>query len=343
VEETDDPGVFHTNIGWIDAGSWYRYTFYVPQAGWVKFEFRVACAGGGTLAGYWDETLVGTVSFATGNWHIMTWGLMEDEIETTTGVHTLRVKSVADGINFDAIAIQWNAAAPSRKSVWEDNFDSYTTTADVFSPTVGKWTRGNTTNSAGSWTLWDPEGPDLGTVPTADIAGMEDKFMKNYRAYEDPDHTQTAEVDIRSFDAVSGWGNWTNLLHLDTSSVPVGLDPPILSDPEVFDLSAYDGKKIQLRFHFFNAEYDYWFAVDNIRVSAVKPPETVPLPTIEPGPGAGMLTLNWLHFDIEQYVIEFTSDLTGTWQPIAGPISEAAWSGAMPAGQTGFYRVRNAE
>jgi hypothetical protein len=97
-------------------------------------------------------------------------------------------------------------------------------------------------------------------------------FNKNYHIYDDVDHTQDAEVDVRSFDAETGWSDWTNLLHLDITSVPAGLDPPELSDPEVFDLSAYDGKKIQLRFHFFNAEYDYWFAVDDIRLSGEEVP-----------------------------------------------------------------------
>ncbi|MDP2898065.1 MAG: carbohydrate-binding protein, partial [bacterium] len=377
AEDVDDPGVFHTNIGWIDAGtnSWYRYSFNVPQAGWVKFEFRVATPNAaGMIEAYWDEVLVGTVSFTTGNWHIMTWALMEDEIQTTAGIHTLRVKSVGDGINFDTIALLWNAAPPTRQSIWEDNFDSYAATADVFSPTGGKWTRGNTTNTAGSWTLWDTAGPPLNAEP-ANIAGMEGKYMisdsdlsgagillneemlspevdctdwtnvrlnfnKNYRMYDDPSHQQIAEVDIRMFDAVSGWSNWTNLLHLDTSDVDPTADPPELSDPEVFDLSAYDGKKIQLKFHFYDAEYDYWFAVDNVRVSGVKPPQIPPGATIRLGPGAGMLTLSWTAFGPGQYSVEYTADLKGSWMQIAGPLSEATWSGAMPAGRTGYYRIR---
>jgi hypothetical protein len=55
VEEADDPGVFHTNIGWVNVGSWYRYTYNVPEAGWFKLEFRVASPEGGALAAYWDE------------------------------------------------------------------------------------------------------------------------------------------------------------------------------------------------------------------------------------------------------------------------------------------------
>jgi hypothetical protein len=176
VEEVDDSGVFHTNIGWVNVGSWYRYTYNVPEAGWIKLEFRVAAPTGGTLAAYWDETLIGTVSYNTGNWHIFNWFLMEDQIQTTAGVHTLRVESIAGGVNLDKHAILWNAPPPARQSVWEDNFDSYTATADVFNPTVGGWTRGATGNHAGSWTLWDTAGPDLnGEDPN--IAGMENKYM----------------------------------------------------------------------------------------------------------------------------------------------------------------------
>ncbi|MDP2896915.1 MAG: hypothetical protein Q8Q12_10200, partial [bacterium] len=284
---------------------------------------------------------------------------------------TLRVQSVAGGVNLDVIAIQWNAAAPSRKSVWEDNFDSYTATADVFSPTNGKWTRGLTTNSAGSWTLWDTAGPPLNAEP-ANIAGMEGKYMisdsdlsgagvlldeemlspevdcdnwtklrlnfnKNYRIYDDADHTQEAEVDIRSFDPTTGWSGWTNLLHLDTSSVPAGLDPPELSDPEVFDLSAYDGKKIQLKFHFFNAEYDYWFAFDKVRVSGVQVVQEIPLPRITRA--AGNVTVSWDAFGPGQYSVEYTSNLKGTWTKIAGPFTQTSFTEVMRADKAGYYRI----
>jgi hypothetical protein len=312
---------------------------------------------------------VGTVSYQTGNYHIFTWVLMEDEIQTTTGVHTLRVQSVSGELNFDAIAIQWNAAAPSRESIWEDNFDSYSTTADVFSPTNGKWTRGNTTNTAGSWSLWDT-GTPLGSEP-ANIAGMEGKYMisdsdlsgagvlldeemlspevdctgwtklrmnfsKNYRIYDDPDHAQEAEVDIRSFDPATGWSGWTNLLHLDTSSVPAGLEPPILSDPEVFDLSAYDGKKIQLKFHFFNAMYDYWFAFDKVRVSGVQLPQETPRPDI--ALEAGNVTVSWDAF-AGQYTVEYATNPGGGWTQIAGPTSQTSFTHAIPADKTGYYRI----
>jgi hypothetical protein len=379
VEEADDPGVFHTNIGWVDVGSWYRYTYNVPQAGWIKLEFRVASPYDATLGAYWDETLIGRVSYNTGNWHMFTWALMEDQIQTTAGVHTLRVEFRDGGTTLDKHAIQWNAAPPARETIWEDNFDSYTSTADVFSPTVGKWTRGNTTYSDGSWRLWDTDGPALGSEP-ANIAGMDDKYIisdsdlsgagvlldeemlspevdctdlmkvrlnfnKNYRVYDDPDHTQTAEVDIRSLDPATGWSGWVNLLHLDIMSVPAGLDPPELTDPEMFDLSAYDGKKIQLKFHFYDAEYDYWFAVDKIRVSGVR--VAPPPPHAGIGKEGGTVSLGWEEFGDGQYTVESTDDLlSGNWvsPPGTWPTTSTTWTDEVTIGPLTrpFYRIESA-
>ena len=369
AEEADDPGVFQTGITSIDPGSWYRYSFIVPEAGWIKLEFRVASPTGGTLSAKWDNTLIGELTFSTGDWRVFTWALMEDEIQTPTGVHTLTVQLEAGQLNFDKVAIQWNASPPLGETIWEENFDSYTTTADVFSPTNGKWTRGNTTNTAGSWTLWDTEGPPLNAEP-ANIAGMEDKYMisnsdfsgcgvlldeemlspevdctrctglrltfdKNYRIYEDPEHLQVAEVDIRAFDSKLGWSNWVNLLHLHTSSVPAGLNPPELSGPEQFDLSAYDEKRIQLRFSFREAEYDYWFAVDNIRISGYEHWE----PPIVWPPDPGDMWLTWAPFGNGQYRVEYTANLMGTWTTIAGPFTQTSFTTPIPADRQGFYRV----
>jgi hypothetical protein len=367
AEEGDDPGVFHTCIGWTTNGDWWRYSFNVPQAGWVKLEFRVSSVG--TIAAYWDETLVGTVSYATPGYRFFTWALMEDQVQTTAGVHTLRVEKVSGGLDFDKIAIQWNASPPARQSVWEDDFDSYTTAADVFSPTVGGWTRGATGNHAGSWMLWDTAGPDLnGEDPN--IAGMENKYMisssdlagagievneemlspevdctgwtklrlnfnKNYHIYvADPDRTQTAEVSIRSFDSATGWSDWVILMHLEFADVPG--DAEILSDPEVHDLSAFDGQKIQLKFHYFDAEYDYWFAFDEVRVSGVQEAVEIPLPVLTLAPPN--LTITWTGF-AAQYTVEHTADLKGAWTQVGGPTTQTSFTGPIPAEKTGFYRI----
>jgi hypothetical protein len=390
-------GRVNMGVGWTYPGSWWRYGFDVPApgpddppGGWVKLVLRIATLLNqpSSVSAYWDETLVGTAFLDVGPPHSFHY-LAMDEFQTDPGTHTLRVEAGGDNatldvFDFDKIGIGYNWAPPRRETIWEDNFDSYTATADVFSPTVGKWTRGNTTNSAGSWTLWDTEGPDLGSVPTADIAGMEDKYMisdsdlsgagvlideemlspevdcadwtkvrlnfnKNYRMFDDPnpDRTQDAEVDIRSFDPVSGWSNWTNLLHLDRSDVDPNADPPELSNPEVFDLSPYDGKKVQIRFHFFHAEYDYWFAVDNIRVSGEQPPQEIPLPDVTLDPGTGALTISWTSFGSGQYTVETTMDLVNeAWAPVPGetwPTTQTSWSKTLPADGKRYYRVMGSE
>ncbi len=79
-------------------------------------------------------------------------------------------------------------------------------------------------------------------------------------------------MDIRGYDeGASTWGGWVNLLHYDASTV-LDFD----ANPEEVDLSAYDGRRIQIRWHFYEAVWDYWFALDNIMVSG-EPAGPLPL------------------------------------------------------------------
>jgi len=382
IETVLDPGTtdkYHTNIAWTIPTSWWRYTFDGPEAGWIKLDFRVACPTGGTFAAYWDEVLVGEARFSSGDWHEFTWVALEDSIQTTTGEHTLRVTLVSGQMNFDKIAIGYNWPPPPRETIWGDDFDSYTANSEVFDPAVGGWTKQTAGFPDGAWQLWNTAGELMNGVDP-DIAGMEDGYMisnsdmsgegaplneqlispqidctdytglrldfnKHYRIYPlDPDHPQIAEVDIRVFDAASGWGDWINLLHLDFDSVPTDLDPAILSDPEVFDLSAYDGKTIQLRFHYYDAEWDYWFAVDSIRVSGV--PTGPPPPRASIGKDGDIVSLGWEEFGDGEYTVEYADDLNpGTWQSPPGtwPTSSTNWTDNSIRGTVHqrFYRVES--
>jgi hypothetical protein len=102
VGPTDE---YHTNIGWIEPGSWYRYTFHIPEPGRVKVLFRVASPTGGTLAAYWDEIVLGEATFATGHWHKFTDVSLEGRVWMAAGEHTLRVTLVSGQMNLDKIAI----------------------------------------------------------------------------------------------------------------------------------------------------------------------------------------------------------------------------------------------
>jgi len=378
VEEVDRPGTFHTNIGWIDAGSWYKYTFDVPAAGWIKLTFRVASPSGGVLAAYWDGNLIGTTSYVTGNWHIFTYAAVEEEVQTTSGIHVLRVESVSGELNLDTIGIGYNWTPPKRQAIFEDDFESYATlysNADIIAG--GKWTVQGTAGALGAWRLWittgdklGDESPDLADVDNkyvitdTDLAGAVDadeqlitkeidctewiklrlNFDRNYRAYlEDTVHAQTADVDVRVITAGVP-GSWVNLLHLDKSIFAPGTDPAIDSGSEEFDLSAYDGKKIQLRWRFYNANYDYWFAVDNVKLSGEKKP-------VEKGAiqqmrlVAGKVELSWSTFGPGNYTVEYTDDIAkGDWKPVTGtwPSTQTTWPGEATTGiKTRFYRVRS--
>jgi hypothetical protein len=367
---------YHTNIGWIGPSSWWRYTFNVTQPGWIKLTFRLASPlTQASFTAYWDETLIGAPTFAgTGDWHLFTYVPLEQFEETDTGLHTLRVEALGpdpavDVFNFDKIAIGFNWPAPKRETIWSDNFDTYSTDADV---KAGGWTIENGSGYPdAAWRLFDTDG-SMGQLGNQDpnLPGMYDKYMvtdsdlapdatlderlvskevdctnylkvrlnysKNYsRYFEDPDHLQVAEVDIRVFDN-GVWGNWVNLSHWDR-------DTGSSSTPEQLDIASLaDKKKIQVRWHFYQAKWDYWFAMDQVRVSGE------PLP-IQAGKitkvtlSVGQVSLTWTVFGNKQYTVQQTDNLVGaTWTSAPGtwPISAQTWtSGDVSGNKKLFYRV----
>ena len=118
------------------------------------------------------------------------------------------------------------------------------------------------------------------------------------------------------------------------------------ADPEEVDVSSQaDRKFIQIRWHFYDAMYDYWFAIDDIRVSGDRgPAPPPPRPTI--GIEGNNVTLTWEIFGGGNYTVEYTEDLTrDDWQPAPGfawPITETSWSGEDVTGIGGrFYRVNS--
>jgi len=202
------------------------------------------------------------------------------------------IKTDADG----------NAPPPSRATVWGDDFEEHT---PLYGAIGGPWTVISGSNDPipgdpadhGTWRLWntlgDPlrnESPALDAMTgnyaitdsdldselllneeliTPDIDCTNHRLVRldfnmNYRAYaEDADHEQIAEVDIRRSNDGLKWSSWTNLLRWDRTTVA-----DIESGSQQVNLSAIaDGKHIQIRFHFYDAMYDYWFAVDDVRVS----------------------------------------------------------------------------
>ena len=87
--------------------------------------------------------------------------------------------------------------------------------------------------------------------------------------------------------------------------------------------------------------YDYWFAVDNVRVSGIKPEEKGRILTIEV---VGVeVQLTWNSFGDGTYYVDYTTDLTsGVWQEVAGPITETTLTTAIPDDPAGYVRIRSA-
>ena len=112
-------GVSQRGLGWIQPGSWWRYTFDVPEpgpddpeGGWVKLIFRVSWPSLTTFAVYWDEEPLGTVTFTTGAYGAFT-DIGPEQFQTTPGLHTLRVEATGDDpgvdvLDFDKIGIGFN-------------------------------------------------------------------------------------------------------------------------------------------------------------------------------------------------------------------------------------------
>ncbi len=379
IETVLDPGttdVYHTNIAWIDVGSWWRYTFNVPVPGWIKLVLRVAAPAQGTLAAYWDETKVGTATFTSGDWHLFTWAPLEQFEETETGPHTLRVSLVNGQMNFDKVAVGFDWAPSRRETMWADNFDSY---ADDYDVRAAGWTIENGSGYPdAAWRLWDTEGIPLANQD-ANIACMYDKYMiadsdlapdaplderlitneidctnytnvrlnfnKNFRGYEDPEHLQKAEVDIRVFDQ-GAWGAWVNLVHFDRTTVTLTGD---MTDaiPEEVNLSAYaDNKRVQIRWRFYDVQWDYWFAVDEIRVSGEPAGSPPPPAGVSEGPAGP--ALSWEAFGDGEYTVTFADDLaSGIWKSPPGtwPRTSTTWTDSDVAGEdvvSRFYRVESA-
>ncbi len=384
-------------MGYLSPGDWWRYSFDVPapgpgdpQGGWVQVALRVASPNGGRVECFWDEMLVGSMKFTTGYWGAYDTFALEDQFQTSPGVHTLRVRFAGGQMDFDTVGVGFNWSPPRREDLFQDDFEGH---MNIYVPddliAVGWTVINGCLDPNGAWRLWNwddvpplspppmpPEGMDHnyvvancvlgppplempmptsdGTEPPRVLSPMMEmneelitpaidctnhtqirlEFTKNYRAnMDDTEYAQIAEVDVRSSEDGVAWGDWVNLLHWDRT---MGQEYAI--GPERVDLSAQaDGKIIQIRWHFYQALFDYWFAIDELRISGSteeEPPPEEPV-TRTLGYVAGQAQLAWEAFGGGSYTVEYTEDISsGDWRPLPGqiwPTSETGWTGDITA------------
>lgn len=87
-------------------------------------------------------------------------------------------------------------------------------------------------------------------------------FSNQFR-YFNYNNNEICDVDVLLAD-----GSWQNVLRMQGASD--GYPTP---NTKTVDLSPYAAGRsnVQIRFHYYNATYEYWWAIDNVRVTASRP------------------------------------------------------------------------
>ncbi len=366
-------------IGYTTPSDWWRYTLDVPEDGYVKIGvIRAASEGQAIIAFLWDEwdesqlrwveSHKGWFSFDTGglsNWQVLP--IDTPAFHASAGEHTLRIVLSSGNADFDYFGVGFEQPEPSRTLLFSEDFES-------FSP--DNWTIFNgSDNVDAAWQLWSTTGDHLGydspdlpsmfgkyIISDGDLAGPTDldldeqlisreidctgyvgvtvEFGSNIKVDEyDLYYDQVYDLDIRTCEEGSeSWSDWVNVFHRERAD---GNDP----SPQFVDVSNLaDRKKIKLRWRFWKTNYDYWWAIDDVRV-------TGELPAAEEGKilslgiTGGNISLTWEPFGTGYYRVQYTDDLTsGTWSDASGYLTGTDWTGEIPPGsEFGFYRVISAE
>ncbi len=125
--------------------------------------------------------------------------------------------------------------------------------------------------------MFSPADTELWT-PSLDISSYDDPEL-SFRS--DMRHYESGGSEYWAVDAsVNGGASWTNLLYRSGVSYR---GPELIRIP----LSAVSGAtNLVIRFHYGDADYDYWWQVDDVLLSACAPPATPTpiLPTATPTP-----------------------------------------------------------
>ena len=354
---------------------WWRFTFNVPADGYVKVGvIRAASHGDATMEFLWDEFHRGWFFFNTnGQYSYEILPIDLPAFFSTAGQHTLRIMLSEGNADLDYFGIGFGQPEPQRVPIFTEEFESYETTADITSTSAG-WTIVNGSGiPEGAWQLWSTTGPPL-VYESADLPGMIGKYVvsdgefaglgdldeqlispaidcttytgvtvqfgSNIKIYANDIgyHDQFFDLDISiQNDATQSWSDWETVSHHEGSDGDS-------SSPRSADISAKaDGKKIKLRWRFWQANYDYWWAVDNIRVSG-EVPGAGPGTVLSVGIAADSVSLQWEPFGTGSYRVEYTDNLvSGTWSDVPGttwPISESQWTGDdVSAVRSRAYRI----
>ncbi len=368
VEIVQGNGASGWSIRNASPGDWFRYTFRNVLEGDTRIVLRAAAAPGpATIKLLWDEVSLGHMRITTPGGPTPWTDFSLSPFPSVSGEHVLRVRILEGSCNLDLIGIGYDWSHDNRRIFFSEDFESYLGPEDMES--AGWAVVNGSGDENGAWQLWSRDGQPVGlydpdleglthqyAISNADLTfaveldeelisppvdcrnytGVRLRFSKNINVFEnDPDgDPQLCDVDVRVQDEQTlAWADWVNVFRRDRTQ---GDD----ISPEDIDLSSIaDGKNVQLRWHFYQAYYDYWFAVDNIVVSGVARTGGL-VPIVLAG---GSVTLRWEPFGTGKYTVQYADDLTApNWQDVPGswPITQTSWSGEVGLSVSKrFYRV----
>ncbi|MDP2898841.1 MAG: DUF5010 C-terminal domain-containing protein [bacterium] len=371
VEIVQGEGASGWSVRNTSPADWFRYGFPDVPEGNVKIVVRAASEAGAKVEFFWDEGYVGFVTVSMSGKPTAWMDYPLEPFPSEAGDHTLRVRMLDGSCNLDAIGFAFGWSEPGTQVIFSEDFESYGAEEEM--EAAGWEVISGSGDPRGMWQLWSTEGEPLnltdphipgmtGTyvITDGDLAGMVDldetlvspvvdcrghvnvhlSFSKNINIFEeDPDQNlQVCEADVQVYDEeTSTWGAWTWVFHHDRTN---GDD----SVPEQIRISSIaDRKKVRLRWRFYSTYYDYWFALDDIKVSGIPLPPSPGPPIRTIGVAGATVTLSWEAFGSGRYTVQYTGDLTSRdWQNASGswPISETSWTGDDTTDvPSRFYRI----
>lgn len=116
LSETDDEnGV--CNVGWVTAGEWLQYDFYISEAGNYDLVLRIASANNGVpIQVSLDGNAIGSVQSSGGGWTTWVSETIAD-VDFSSGMHTITMDFPQDGINLNFFDIVDDGGVVSSSSM----------------------------------------------------------------------------------------------------------------------------------------------------------------------------------------------------------------------------------
>ncbi len=219
------------------------------------------------------------------------WTLVQGNIESGSVVDPAEAKQLFYRVG------PYEESPVQRTELFADDFEGYASSDEI--ETLGGWTIVNgAADAAVQWQLWNTGGEPLNSE-SPDLVGMTENYVvsdsdfgpdsaldeelispvidctgysqvqldfnSNMRIYEDDQvHLQITDLDLSAYDAGAGaWSEWRNVFRRDMTRGSWSSE-----SPRSFSLSPFaDGRQIKLRWRFYDAVYDYWWAIDDVKVT----------------------------------------------------------------------------